>query len=154
MIAFYSPREATYGCFSNFSRHSFTIDGAYWPTSEHYFQAQKFVGTPHAEVVRRAKTPKAAAEIGRDRQRPLRPDWEVVKDDIMRRAVLAKFSAHADIRAILLGTGDEEIVENAPRDYYWGCGASGGGKNMLGRILMEVRATLRHDESTDSRLDA
>lgn len=61
----------------------------------------------------------------------------------MRRAVLKKFQAHADLRATLLDTGDEELVENAPGDYYWGCGADGSGKNMLGRILMEVRAALR-----------
>ena len=34
----------------------------------------------------------------------------------MRRAVLRKFETHAEIRAVLLDTGDEEIVENAPRD--------------------------------------
>ena len=51
--------------------------------------------------------------------------------------------AHADIRTLLLDTGDEVIVENAPRDYYWGCGADGSGKNRLGEILMEVRAILR-----------
>jgi hypothetical protein len=44
---------------------------------------------------------------------------------------------------VLLGTGDEELVENAPGDYYWGCGADGSGRNMLGRILMEVRSGLR-----------
>ena len=115
-ITFYSDREQTYGCFSNFSKHGFTLDGNYWPTSEHYFQAQKFAGTPHADEVRLARAPKIAAEMGRDRRRPLRPDWEQVKDDVMRRAVLAKFETHADIREILLGTGDEEIVENAPGD--------------------------------------
>ena len=61
----------------------------------------------------------------------------------MRRAVLRKFERHADLRAILLATGDEEIVENAPGDFYWGCGADGSGKNMLGRILMETREILR-----------
>ena len=60
-----------------------------------------------------------------------------------RAAVRAKFRTHADLRAELLATGDEELVENAPGDYYWGCGADGSGKNMLGRILMEVRAELR-----------
>ncbi len=142
-ILFYTPQEQPYGCFSNFSRHGFTLDNMYWPTSEHYFQAQKFTGTPHLEAVRLARTPKEAANIGRDRKRPLRPDWEQVKDDVMRRAVLAKFSAHTSIRAVLLGIGDEEIMENAPKDYYWGIGAGGTGKNMLGRILMEVRAILR-----------
>jgi len=150
-ITFYSDREQPYGCFSNFSKHGFTLDGNYWPTSEHYFQAQKFAGTPHADEVRLARAPKIAAEMGRDRRRPLRPDWEQVKDDVMRRAVLAKFETHADIRGILLGTGDEEIVENAPGDYYWGCGKNGTGKNRLGEILVEVRGTLRkrHGQETE-----
>jgi ribA/ribD-fused uncharacterized protein len=80
---------------------------------------------------------------GPERRRPLRADWEQVKDDVMREAVRAKFRAHADLRAELLATGDEELVENAPGEYYWGCGADGSGKNMLGRILMELRAELR-----------
>jgi N-glycosidase YbiA len=41
-----------------------------------------------------------------------------------------------------LATGDEEIVENAPEDYYWGCGADGSGQNKLGQILMRVRREL------------
>ena len=80
--------------------------------------------------------------MGRERSRPLRPDWEQVKDDIMRKAVLRKFETHADIREVLLSTGNELIVENAPGDYYWGCGADGSGKNRLGQILMEVREIL------------
>ena len=141
-IYFYSTREQ-YGCFSNFSSHGFELDGAYWPTSEHYFQAQKFVGTPHADQIREVKSPKDAAKMGRDRKRPLRPDWNEVKDGIMRKAVLRKFETHKDIREILLATGDELIVENSPIDYYWGCGKDGSGKNRLGEILMEVREILR-----------
>lgn len=141
-IYFYSTR-GEYGCFSNFSPHGFELDGVYWPTSEHYFQAQKFAGTPHADRIRQVKTPKDAAKMGRDRQLPLRSDWEQVKDDIMRQAVLQKFETHTNIRETLLSTGDEEIVENAPGDYYWGCGADGSGKNMLGMILMEIREVLR-----------
>jgi ribA/ribD-fused uncharacterized protein len=141
-IYFYSTRDA-YGCFSNFSAHGIELKGVWWPTSEHYFQAQKFAGTDHEEAVRRAKTPKQAAEMGRDRARPLRPDWEQVKDDIMREAVRQKFLKHKDIQQILLGTGDEELIEATSNDYYWGCGTNGTGKNMLGKILMEVRAELR-----------
>src|SRR4028119_765559 len=142
-IYFYVPREEPYGAFSNFSPHGVEMDGQWWPTSEHYFQAQKFAGTPHADQIREVKTPKDAARMGRDRSRPLRSDWERVKDDIMRKAVLRKFETHADIREVLLSTGDAPIVENAPGDYYWGCGADGSGKNMLGQILMEVREILR-----------
>ncbi len=141
-IYFYTINEK-YGCFSNFSPHGFELDGVYWPTSEHYFQAQKFAGTPHAEQIRLVKKPKDAATMGRDRSRPLRPDWEQVKDEVMKKAVLRKFETHTDIREILLSTGDELIVENSPIDYYWGCGADGSGKNMLGQILMEVREILR-----------
>lgn len=149
-IYFYSTRDE-YGCFSNFSPHGFMLDGVYWPTSEHYFQAQKFALTPHADQIRQAKTPKDAAKMGRERSRPLRSDWEQVKDDMMRKAVLRKFETHTDIRDILISTGDEFIIENSPIDYYWGCGADGSGKNMLGQILMEVRQILQQ-RTEDSKI--
>ncbi len=142
MILFYSSLDK-YACFSNFSPHGFEIDGVYWPTVEHYFQAQKFAGTDYAEQIRRAKTPKMAKSLGRKRDWPLRPDWESVKIDMMRRAVLRKFETHADIRAVLLATGDEDLIENAPNDYFWGAGRFGTGQNRLGKILMEVRQMLR-----------
>jgi N-glycosidase YbiA len=145
-IHFYVEREKPYGCFSNFSAHGFMLDELYWATSEHYFQAQKFVGTPYLEKVRQTKTPKDAANMGRDRSLPLRADWEQVKDDVMRKAVLQKFRTHADIQEILLATGDEVLVENSPIDYYWGCGKDGSGKNKLGQILMEVREVLRNGD--------
>src|SRR5579883_2205111 len=110
-IYFYAVRSNPYGCFSNFSPHGFTLDGLYWPTSEHYFQAQKFVGTPHYEAVRLAPTPSAAAAIGRDRQRPVRADWEQVKDAVMLTALTAKFTTHADIQAVLLSTDERALVE-------------------------------------------
>jgi N-glycosidase YbiA len=145
-IYFYSDREEPYGCFSNFSRHGFELDGYWWPTSEHYFQAQKFMETDRSwfDKIREVKMPKDAANMGRDRRHPLRQDWEAVKDEIMQKAVLQKFSNHADIREILLNTGAELLVENARNDYYWGCGADGSGKNKLGEILTIVREILRN----------
>jgi N-glycosidase YbiA len=141
-IYFYSTREK-YGCFSNFSAHGFELDGFWWPTSEHYFQAQKFIGHPWFDKIRSAKTPKESAKMGRDRRYPIRSDWEEVKDEIMQKAVLCKFATHAEIREILLSTEDELIIENSPIDYYWGCGADGSGKNKLGEILVIVREILR-----------
>jgi ribA/ribD-fused uncharacterized protein len=145
-IYFYSVQDE-YGCFSNFSAHGFELDGKYWTTSEHYFQAQKFIGTEWVNKVREARTPKQAAEMGRRRDLPLRRDWEKVKDDVMRRAVLKKFETHADIRQTLLDTGDETLIEKTRGDYYWGCGTDGTGKNMLGKILVEIRAILRQREA-------
>ena len=143
-IQFYSDREA-YGGFSNFSRHGVEIDGLWWKTTEHYFQAQKFHDAAYREKIRQAPDPKTAANLGRSRDVPLRDDWEAIKDDVMRRAVRTKFRTHADLRVQLLATGDQDIIENAPGDRYWGCGTDGTGKNMLGTILMEVRAELRQN---------
>ena len=136
-----------YGEFSNFARSPITLRGRSWPTVEHYFQAQKFDDPQHRERIRHASTPKEAKRLGWSRTVPIRKDWEEVKQEVMRRGVRCKFETHAALRELLLSTGDEEIVENAPGDYYWGCGADGSGKNRLGVILMEVRAWLRERQS-------
>ncbi|WP_281428060.1 NADAR domain-containing protein [Actinoplanes hulinensis] len=81
----------------------------------------------------------------------MRRDRDRVKDDVMRRAVAAKFAAHADIRVILLGTGDEEIVEDTDTGHYWGRGRSGAGRNMLGRILIRTRTRLHSDARIAAR---
>ena len=140
-IYFYKINDK-YGCFSNFAHYGFELDGKWWMTSEHYFQAQKFCGTEYEEIIRLLDNPMKAAEMGRNRKLPLRADWEQVKDDIMRKAVLAKFTQNKEIKNVLLSTGKETIVENTSNDYYWGCGKDGSGKNMLGIILMEVREKL------------
>src|SRR5262245_55405732 len=147
IIHFYRTGD-DYGCFSNFAPYPIKLKGKGWPTSEHYFQAQKFAGTEHEEAIRQAKSPMIAARMGRDRSKPLRADWEAVKDDLMREAVRAKFAQHADLREILLATGDAVIVEHTDNDAYWGDGGDGSGKNMLGKILMEVRAELRAQMTT------
>jgi ribA/ribD-fused uncharacterized protein len=145
VIYFYGTAEE-YGCFSNFWRAPIVLDGQTWPTSEHYFQAQKFAGTTRAELIRRAASPMIAARLGRSRRHPLRPDWERVKDGLMRAAVLAKFRRHDDLRAVLLSTGGALLVEHTDNDSYWGDGGDGSGRNMLGRVLMSVRDELRAEE--------
>ncbi len=142
IVRFYSVSEE-YGCFSNFSPHPIKLKGKSWPTSEHYFQAQKFKGNPDEEEIRKAKSPMIAARMGRSRKRPLRKDWESVKDSIMHEAVLAKFTQHQDIREVLLGTGDAKLIEHTTNDNYWGDGGDGTGKNKLGIILTRVREALR-----------
>jgi N-glycosidase YbiA len=141
VLQFYSTKDA-YGEFSNFAAFPVEIDGRIWPTSEHYFQAQKFAGTEHEELIRATPSPMTVAKMGRDRKRPLRADWEEVKDDVMRKAVCAKFKQHPRLAAMLFETGDAEIVEHTDNDAYWGDGGDGKGVNRLGQILMEVRAEL------------
>jgi ribA/ribD-fused uncharacterized protein len=143
-IKFYHQNKP-YGFFSNFSEHPIHLKGKIWPTSEHYFQAQKFTDTLHEEEVRLASSPMEAARIGRDRNHPLRPDWEEVKEDIMRQALLAKFTQHPDLKVKLLATGSAEIIEHTTNDSYWGDGGDGTGKNRLGKLLMEIREKIRDD---------
>lgn len=169
-ILFYSPREVPYGCFSNFSRHSVLYQGRNWSTSEAAFQAMKYY--PHRldlmEAILHAPKPMEAAEIGRNRSYPIRPDWdspvsnwnglegssvddgrgpakaiELVKDLVMYEVVLAKFTQHSDLKSILLSTGTLPLVEHAIHDPYWGIGCSGIGVNRLGKVLMLARENIR-----------
>lgn len=154
-IYFYKVYEP-YGCFSNFSPHGINLQGIYWQTVEHYYQAQKFVGTIDAEiipVIHVADTPEAAAALGRDRTRQVRSDWDTVKTQVMRKAVLKKFLTHLDIQAILISTHNELIVENSPIDYYWGCGKEQTGNNHLGKILMSVRQEIQQLLAIPSAVD-
>lgn len=146
MTIYFYTKNDTYGEFSNFSPHGVELDGLWWPTVEHYFQAQKFAEADYRERIRNAHNAKQAANLGRSRKVPLRADWEEVKDEIMYQGVLRKFQTHAELKILLLSTGDQEIVENAPGDYYWGCGKEGTGLNWLGEILVRVRGELREAE--------
>ncbi len=141
-IVFYGMRDAC-GYLSNFWPAPITLDGAVWPTSEHYFQAQKFAGTTHAEAIRRVASPMIAARMGRSRARPLRADWDAVKEQIMLDALRAKFSQHRDLGERLRATGDALLIEHSAHDAYWADGGDGHGLNRLGALLMRVRAELR-----------
>ena len=129
--------------FSNFSPHGFEAEGAYWPTVEHYFQAQKFSDSSHQQTIQQAPSPEQAKQLGQSREHPLRPDWDTIKERVMKCALRKKF-AGPELGALLLGTGDRELIENAPHDPYWGCGPDGHGQNRAGQLLMEVREELRH----------
>lgn len=146
VINFYSVNDE-YGEFSNFAAFPIELDGRTWPTSEHYFQALKFLDKTHQEAIRRESSPMKAARMGRDRKRPLRKDWESVKDEVMRKAVRAKFTQHEDLRSLLIGTGTARLVEHTTNDAYWGDGGDGSGRNMLGLILMKLRDELSEQDA-------
>jgi len=110
-INFYRQENA-YGEFSNFYYAPITMGGQEWPTTEHYFQAQKFAhleDKKYVELVRMAKTPSDAAKLGRSRSFPLRPDWEDIKDDVMRDCVLQKFLQHPALAKVLRETGERYL---------------------------------------------
>ena len=147
-IRFYRANSA-YGWMSNFSRHPIEMDRKVWPTVEHYFQAQKFHKDPERqEGIRLAKSPGMAKRLGRGTG--LRPDWNEVKVEVMQLAVLSKFEQHPDLAEKLLNTLDAVLIEDSPTDSFWGCGADGKGKNMLGEVLLEVRDRLSSERPASS----
>ena len=99
-IYFYRDEDA-FGCFSNFSPHPIEVDGRIWPTTEHYFQAQKYMGAAKEEQIRLALTPGRAAKMGRGKDGKLRPDWEQVKEAVMGKALRAKFEQYGPSRRAL-----------------------------------------------------
>lgn len=141
-IYFYTAR-GQYGFLSNFAPYGVEFEGQWFPTAEHYYQAQKYAGTLVAEQIRTAATPKEAYRLGRSSQSALRADWEDVKEKIMLTVLRRKFTMHQELGKQLLATGEEELIENAVINAYWGCGANGKGRNRLGQLLMQVRDELR-----------
>ena len=137
-IEFYRVNDP-YGFMSNFAPYPFDLDGRTWPTSEHYFQAMKFLDSHLQEHIRSIESPMDAALEGRNRAYPLRSDWEEVKNDIMYQAVKAKFQQNPSILHELLATGQAELIEHTKNDAYWADNGDGTGKNMLGILLMQVR---------------
>ena len=145
-ILFYRERD-DFGFLSNFYKSPVFIDGKSWPTTEHYFQAMKFHTLPdQMEKIRANTSPTVAKRLGQNRT-GFRQDWEKVKDDIMYKALVAKFTQHEDLKEQLLATGNSFLVEHTKRDKYWGDGGDGGndtiGRNMLGKLLVRVRNELR-----------
>lgn len=138
-------KTGEFGWLSNFAPYPISLDAKEWPTSEHYYQAQKFAETDpaHAEALRRTKRPRDARRMGRDPAHVPDPHWTERKDEVMRKALLAKFNQHVELGAKLLSTGDAKLIEHTAADSYWGDGGDGTGENKLGTLLMEVRAQLR-----------
>ncbi|RAX06966.1 NADAR family protein [Photorhabdus bodei] len=143
-IIFYKTGEP-YGCFSNFSRYDFWENDTYWPTVEHYFQYNKLIDVNVRKSIREVDSPMSAAKIGRDRNNKIVDNWDEIKDDVMRFAILEKFRQNSDIQKILLSTDNLHIIEHTKNDSYWADEGDSSGKNMLGIILMETREILRSE---------
>ena len=132
-IYFYSV-DGPYGFMSNFYPAPFTDDDdTDWETSEHYYQAHKFYPDIDLMIaINQADTPKLCYRLAWQHADQFRKDWAEVKDSVMSKALRYKFDQNPVLREKLLATGKRKLVEHALRDYHFGCGADGSGKNMLG----------------------
>lgn len=100
IFTFYSNKKESRGySFSNFSNHPITVNGVYYPTTEHYYQSMKFLGTDEMwmEVIRKSPTPGIAKKNGSSKTHRLRTDWEEVKNNIMWETLWYKVSQNRSI---------------------------------------------------------
>ena len=125
---------------SNFYASPIIHDSILFPTVEHCFQAEKTLNQDIRRTISLCKTPSEAKYMGRSVN--LRDDWEDIKYGRMKLFVNKKFKIPA-LKKYLLATGDALLVEeNTWNDRIWGT-VNGKGKNLLGKILMEVRSDLQ-----------
>lgn len=148
-IRFYKSNEKPYGVFSNLYRRTVIFEGVSYATSEHAYQAGKARKDNVREWILSAPSPSLVAMAAHGLYVwDVTPNWSKIKFDRMRAVLLAKFSQHADLRKILLDTGNARLVESATVknsvNLEWG-EVNGKGKNMLGVLLMEVRTLLQED---------
>lgn len=141
VAAFY---EREFFVFSNFASFQVEWRGKLWPTSEHAYQAARYMGVRDdlAEKIRNMRSAHQAYDFMRNNRKDERADWFNEKRAVMKDIVRCKLQQHAYIQKKLLETGDALIVEDSPVDRYWGWGPNKDGANNLGTIWMELRKEL------------
>lgn len=132
-----------YDFLSNFYHNCYIeADGHIYASVERYFQSMKNNSNIYKSAIAGARTEADSKHLGRKIR--LRPDWDKVKDQVMLDGLRLKFSDPV-LRQKLLDTGDAYLEEgNTWGDRYWGT-VNGEGKNMLGKLLMQVRDEIRKE---------
>jgi ribA/ribD-fused uncharacterized protein len=136
-ITFYTPQ---FYVFNNFSAHAIDFRGKLYPTCEHAYQATKCTDPQGHDAIRNARSPLQAKRLANDTFRAARdPDWSNKKVAVVEEILRAKLAQHPEAQEALRQSGDKEIVEDSPTDYFWGTGADGSGQNILGKLWMKLR---------------
>ena len=143
--------------FSQWYASPFTHEGVRYATAEHFMMAAKARLFGDDEVTRRILAdddPAKVKALGREVRGYDDARWEAARFDAVTLGSLAKFRSTPALRAYLLGTGDDVLVEAAPGDQIWGIGLGRQdplvsqpekwrGRNLLGFALMRAREQLR-----------
>jgi len=140
-------------CFSQWYEAPFIIDGARYPTAEHFMMAEKaslFGDQSSRDKVLQAPHPGAAKALGRQIRGFDEAIWEQHRFSIVVRANRAKFAQNRELRDFLRHSSKRILVEASPVDRIWGAGLAADdagitnpnlwpGLNLLGFALMQVR---------------
>lgn len=136
---------------SNFWAASVQLDGYWYPSVEHAYQAAKTEDEQQRRKIRSAKTASMAKHLGK--YVPLRMGWDAHRISVMRDLLWQKFSSNPTLKQSLLATGEAELIEgNTWHDHFWGV-CNGRGENHLGKLLMALREELRKCEDDEYHRD-
>lgn len=130
---------------SNFHTCNVVYENYRYPSVEHAFQCQKTFDQNERNKILllpdgNYTPPNICKRIARNIK--LRSDWDFVKDKVMYRCLVEKFS-DVHLAKLLLDTSDAQLIEgNWWGDTYWGV-YKGKGKNKLGEMLMSIRGMLQ-----------
>lgn len=151
MTYFYGHKTGKYKSFSNFYLSPFEDDeGNKYSCSEQYFmakKAKKFKDDVTYKKIMKETDPSKIKKLGREVKNFDQKKWEKWRYNIMFNACMYKFEQNEKLMKLLCST-EGVIAEASPRDTTWGIGigvkkAEEGekwrGKNLLGKILMEIR---------------
>ena len=139
IIYFYSA-DTVNGFMSNFYPREFIDDKKNtWKSSEHYYQAHKFIDINLFHIIKSRPTPKLCHKTAWSYKNLVRKDWPEIKDSIMWKAINYKFDQNLNLKQKLIDTYPKTLVAHALKDFHYGCGIDGSGKNILGKMLTELR---------------
>ena len=155
------------GCFSNWYHRKFVIDGFEYLHVEQYMMAQKaklFHDSERYTAILRSTKPWECKDLGKQVTPFDSKTWDSVKYEVVKTGNRAKYEQNPDLKAKLLNTGNAVLAEASPSDKIWGIGLDAAaaantdptewpGQNLLGRILMELRAEFSEDGSTSSETE-
>ena len=154
-IVFRKTREA-FGGLSNMCA-GFVIEvGDYsFLTSEALYQAFRFNDDEIQRVIMNEKSPMAAKMKSKKYRSNTRDDWDEVRVDIMEWCLLIKLKCNWEsVAALLLSTGDSDIVEESHKDSFWGAVSDETGvlvgANVLGKLLMNIREEINEGKLSNS----
>ncbi|MBU0707087.1 NADAR family protein [Patescibacteria group bacterium] len=136
-IFFFTP---SFHPLDNFSAHRIDIWNISFPTAEHAYQCKKFNHNKDiSNQILLARSPEKANQIGKQHRDQIPQGWHDQKVAIMKEILRAKAEQNHDVQKALQRSGNKEIIENSPVDNFWGNGPDNDGKNMIGKIWMELR---------------
>lgn len=145
---YFNSRTLYFDIFSNFYEEPLEINGEFWKSGEHFYQAAKFAKNGLQEdaniyrLIVEAETPGTAKRLadeyfsGENKE----CSHQALRTFVAMATMLNVKFAHGTLaRKRLMQTGNLELIHHSGSDFFWGQNRKGEGKNLLGKALMQIR---------------